>query len=102
MENNEYLIIDDTKYETQIPERFKNRNNWEIPNPKMVKAFIPGTVINLYVSVGDEVRQGSKVLLLEAMKMKNTLVAPVTGRVKKIDVKIGERVPKNRVLIEFE
>ncbi len=102
MENKQYLIIDDTKYETQILPRFQNRKNYEIPNPNKVKAFIPGTVINLYVSVGDEVRKGTKVLLLEAMKMKNTLVAPITGRVKNINVKVGERVSKNHVLIEFE
>ena len=102
MENKQYLIIDDTKYETQVLPKFQSRKNYEIPNPNMVKAFIPGTVINLYVSVGDEVRKGSKILLLEAMKMKNTLVAPVTGRVKKINVKVGERVPKNHILIEFE
>ena len=102
METQEFLIIDDTKYETKVLPKFRDRKGYEMPNPKLVKAFIPGTVINLFVSPGDSVQKGAKVLLLEAMKMKNTLVAPINGKVKKINVKVGERVPKNHVLIEFE
>ena len=47
METQEFLIIDDTKYETKVLPKFRDRKGYEMPNPKLVKAFIPGTVINL-------------------------------------------------------
>jgi biotin carboxyl carrier protein len=101
MEEN-ILIIDDTKYETKILPKFQNRKAWTEPNPKEINAFIPGTVLEIFVKPGDIVRAGEKLLILEAMKMKNTLKSPIDGKVKKIHAKIGERVPKSTLLIELD
>lgn len=100
MENN-ILIIDDTKYETMVTEKFKNRTKYEDPDPKKLLSFIPGTIYKINVREGENVREGSPLLVLEAMKMKNTISAPMTGVIKKIRVKEGERVPKNHILLEY-
>lgn len=102
MEDKNYLIIDDTKYETQISNKFRNRKNYVDPDPKRITAFIPGTVFKIMVQQGDMVNLGTKLLILEAMKMKNTISSPMSGKIKKINVKTGEKVPKGHLLIEFE
>jgi biotin carboxyl carrier protein len=41
-------------------------------------------------------------LILEAMKMKNRIFSPINGKIKTVNVKIGDVVPKNELLVEFE
>ncbi|MGE4287450.1 MAG: biotin/lipoyl-containing protein, partial [Salinivirgaceae bacterium] len=69
---------------------------------KLVKAYIPGNIPKIYVTQGQKVKEGAKLLLLEAMKMKNVVVSPVSGTVKVIHVNEGDRVPKQHLLIEIE
>jgi biotin carboxyl carrier protein len=66
-----------------------------------VKAPMPGLIINLKVSEGDNVKAGDQLLILEAMKMENILKSPGDGVIKKIKVKKGDSVEKNQILIEF-
>jgi len=98
----ETLIIQGTEYKTTLTKKFLNRKVWERPNVKLVKAFIPGTVPKIFVKEGQKVKEGSKLLILEAMKMKNVLAAPVAGTIKAIYVQEGVMVPKNELLIEIE
>lgn len=97
-----FLEVDDTKYETALTKKFLNRKSYKAPNPKQLFSFIPGTIVELFVKQGDMVRQGDKLLILEAMKMKNTITASIDGKIKKISISKGERVPKNQLLLEFE
>jgi len=53
---------------------------------------ITGVTLEILVETGDEVEQGEDVLIVEAMKMENTLCAPVDGVVESIDVEEGDRV----------
>jgi len=61
-------------------------------------APMPGIIIRYEVKVGDEVKAGDAVVILEAMKMANALTSPVSGRVKAINFKNGDRVARNDVL----
>ncbi|KAA3652807.1 MAG: acetyl-CoA carboxylase biotin carboxyl carrier protein subunit, partial [Bacteroidetes bacterium] len=54
------------------------------------------------VKVGQEVKAGEPLAVLEAMKMENVLKSPADLVVKSINVKQGEAVEKNQILIEFE
>ncbi|MFP3898675.1 MAG: pyruvate carboxylase subunit B [Dehalococcoidia bacterium] len=63
-----------------------------------VLAPMPGMVIRYLVNVGDEVRDGDPLLVLEAMKMQNNVPAPVGGLVKAIRFKPGDSVYTNDVL----
>jgi len=66
-----------------------------------IKAPMPGLIIDLKVKEGDEVKQGSPLLILEAMKMENIIKSPGDAMVKSVKVKKGDSVEKNQVLIEF-
>ncbi len=67
----------------------------------VIKAPMPGLIIDLKVSEGQEVRQNDPLLILEAMKMENIIKAPGDGIVKSVRVKQGSSVEKNQILIEF-
>lgn len=69
--------------------------------PKPVKAPMPGMIMRIDVNVGDQVRAGQGVLIIEAMKMENELKAEAAGTVSKISVAPGTAVEKGTVLIEF-
>ena len=68
---------------------------------KDLKAPMPGMILEISISEGDELKKGDQVLILEAMKMENILKAPADVTVKKIFVSGGESVEKKQVLIEF-
>jgi biotin carboxyl carrier protein len=64
--------------------------------------FIPGSIVSFYVNVGDVVKQGDKVFILQAMKMNNEVLAPISGTVKEINVKPGDKVSKNDIILTIE
>lgn len=68
----------------------------------MVIAPMPGLVKSLAVKVGDQVAEGQEVLVLEAMKMQNSLTAGKQGKIKKLNVKQGETVSSDDILVELE
>ena len=100
--NLKVLNVDYFKYKTQLTKKFENRTVYQEPDPRMVLAFIPGTIRKIEVKVGDVVKKGDLLLTLEAMKMKNRIVSPIDGIVKIINAKTGIVVPKNTVLVEME
>ena len=69
---------------------------------KSIKAPMQSTVVKLAVSVGDKVVEGEQVLVLEAMKMEQSISSPRDGVIKAVKVSVGETVPSGTVLIEFE
>jgi 3-methylcrotonyl-CoA carboxylase alpha subunit len=67
-----------------------------------LEAPMPGTVIKILVSPGDEVLRGQELLVVEAMKMENALRAPRPGVVRAIHAAIGEMVAPGRTLVDLE
>lgn len=65
----------------------------------VVAAALPGKVVSLKVKVGDSVGVGDALCVLEAMKMENEVIAPVTGVVKEIMVSEGTIVNKGQTLV---
>lgn len=88
-------------FKTLPTEKFKKRKRYEEDNPKLLKAFIPGTIDEIFVKPGDEVKTGDELLILEAMKMRNVVAAPFDGKVKYIWVKVNESVGKNQLMVEL-
>jgi biotin carboxyl carrier protein len=97
----EELQIGSAIYSTRITEKFRNRKHWTKPDERLVLAYIPGTIQKIMVKEGDEVSQGTPLLILEAMKMRNEVLSPVEGVIRKIHVKEGSLVPKLHLLVEF-
>jgi len=96
------LEIDGLVYKTHFSEKFINRPKWEKPDPGAVYTYIPGTVLDMHVKEGQEVQAGDLLCLLEAMKMHNKILAPISGTLKKNHVSIGSKLPKNTLMFEIE
>jgi len=94
------LVIDDTEYTTEVPEK-KIGPAYGLKDPLEARAFIPGNIIEVRVSPGDRVRRGDVLLLLEAMKMYNEIVAEADGTVEEVAVSVGDRVTKNQLLVKL-
>lgn len=66
-----------------------------------IKAPMPGLVLEIAVCEGQQVNEGDKILILEAMKMENSLVIPAGATIKKILVSKGQAVDRGQVLVEL-
>lgn len=97
----ETLEIGGALYTTRLTSKFKSRKLWKKPDEKMIEAIIPGNIQRIMVKEGDQVAAGTPLLILEAMKMRNEVLSPITGVVVKINVSEGEMVPKSHLLIEM-
>lgn len=95
------IDINGVKYKTLLTQKFKQRTKYEEHNPGKVRAFIPGTVTQIYFKQKRKVKEGDIILILEAMKMMNSVVAPMDGELK-LFVKKQEVVSKNQVLFEIK
>ena len=69
---------------------------------KQIKAPMPGLVLQVAVEEGQEVKDGQRLLILEAMKMENSITINADAKIKKINIKSGQAVDKGQVLIELE
>jgi pyruvate carboxylase subunit B len=78
---------------------FKTHNN---TSAGLLKAPMPGKILEILVQSGDDVVQGQPVIILEAMKMENELKAPAAGVVTELFASAGDSVEKNQSLIEIE
>jgi len=96
------LAIDDEKYRTTFTKKYENRKPYEPHDPKKIRAFIPGTIKNLYVKPGSKVKVGDQLFILEAMKMNNIILAPMDGVIKKVNIEVNKTVANKEILIEFE
>lgn len=67
----------------------------------MLRAPIPGVVVAIKVHPGDEVSIGQELLVLEAMKMRNTIRSPRDGHISAVHVSNGQTVNHNDPLVEF-
>ena len=96
------LVIQDSVYYTTYTRKYLNRKNWVKPDVKKVLSFIPGTIRQVYIKSGDKVQMHDKLLVLEAMKMMNTIQSPLEGIIKSVNIKEGDKIPKGIVMIEFK
>ncbi len=94
--------VDDTIYKTHLTKKYNERRPYEPNNPHKLYSFIPGTILKVLVKEGQKVEKNQPLLILEAMKMENEILADFATKIKKIHVKKGEKVPRQTLMIEFE
>ena len=70
--------------------------------PDKIFAPMPGKIVKLMVAVGDTVEPKQQVVIVEAMKMENPVVAKAKGTVKAINFAVGDQVPTEMPIVELE
>lgn len=113
------VVVNGTQYEVDVEREKEEAKPVIAPRPKAapaaastpaaapagdangVKAVapLPGTIMQIYVNVGDQVKRGDKILMYEAMKMENNFLAEVDGVIKDIKVRVGDNVLQGAVLV---
>jgi biotin carboxyl carrier protein len=73
-----------------------------VEGKQMVTAPMPGKVVKVLVRLGDEVKEGQGLVVVEAMKMENELKSPKAGRVAQLLAKEGAPVEKDAALVVVE
>ncbi len=96
------LLIENIKYRTLLTKKYQEKKPFVRKDIKKVTAFIPGTILNIHVKKNKKVKEGDKLLILEAMKMRNDLTSPINGTIKEIYISEGSKVTKGELLIEFK
>ncbi|WKN42013.1 acetyl/propionyl/methylcrotonyl-CoA carboxylase subunit alpha [Tunicatimonas pelagia] len=81
--------------------RFSNKDSESSISDDRISSPMPGKVIQLNVKVGDQVKRGETLLIVEAMKMENQIIAPRDAQVKEVRVEVSGRVDKDEILIEL-
>jgi len=94
--------LDDITYATILTDKFKAKKPFQEPNPKKIVAFIPGKIKKVYVKKRSKVKEGEILLVLEAMKMNNSIFSPMKGTIKEVYVTAGLSVSKGALLVEFK
>jgi biotin carboxyl carrier protein len=95
----QYEVVLKDEFDTLIEKLgFEKKTALKLDN---IKAPMPGTVLKILVTPGQALVKGEPLIILEAMKMENVLKASADVVIKKILVKEGDPVEKNKVLIEL-
>jgi len=128
-ENRIYMVVDDGKEKTGMdvyvaptadgkvihinggvymvsdnddPSRQQRKKNGGAGLPDQVTPPMPSLVISVLVKTGDTVEKGQGVVVVSAMKMETTLMAPYAGKVRRINVAEGDKVAPGDVLVDIE
>ena len=97
----EVLRLESGDYQTQLTPKYQNHKAYSASEP-IVKSAIPGTIMEVLVKEGQQVKRGDALCILDSMKMNNTICASNNGMVKKVYIIPGQSVGKNAPLVEFE
>ncbi len=71
-------------------------------NTNTISSPMPGKVVKVMVNEGDIVKEGETTVIIAAMKMESEYKAPKDGVIKKVNVKDGDTIEGNQILIELE
>ncbi|MBR5603940.1 MAG: biotin/lipoyl-binding protein [Bacteroidales bacterium] len=113
------VVVNGTQYEVDVEREKEEAKPVIAPRPAAPKAAapaaapaaagnvdgvkavapLPGTIMQIFVNVGDQVKRGDKILMYEAMKMENNFLAEVDGVIKDIKVRVGDNVLQGAVLV---
>jgi biotin carboxyl carrier protein len=88
--------------QTSAPEKAPMPSGPAGPKVRVVKAPMPGNILDIAVKLGDAVRYRQQLCSLEAMKMKNAICSPRDGVIASVEVTEGQTVAHGDILFTFE
>lgn len=122
-ENIAEIDVNGSKYEVEIHKEIKTSKTPKLVRPKVfptgeadkaktakpevrkgsggINAPLPGTILEMKIKVGDEVKAGDLLLVMEAMKMENNIKADKNGTISAIKVNVGDSVLEGDLLVEI-
>ena len=102
-EDKTYLSIDGTNYILELEKDITTKSkSGKQQKGNSVSSPMPGLLVKIPFSVGNKVKSGETLAIVEAMKMQNELPAPRDGIIKKINGKEGEQVDAFKAIVELE
>ena len=96
------FVVTARKYKTTLTAKYMNRKMWHKPFIGDVISHLPGTIVKMEVQQGQEVEAGQLLLIHQAMKMYNRVVAPIAGTIVELSVKEGDQIPKDHLMVKIE
>lgn len=102
LDKEQIIVVNGTEYLTTYNKKYINRKVWSEPNLNHIMSYIPGTIVDIQIKEGQVVEAGGVILTLEAMKMNNSIQMPFDGKIVKINVEKGQKIPKNFLMVEIE
>ena len=97
-----WLTVEKVKYRTLLTKKYEQRIPYSDPETTLVKSFISGNIHDVKVKKNQKVKIGDELLILEAMKMRNKIIADQDGVIKMVHVQKGENVIKGQLLVEYK
>ena len=101
-----HLVIGSARYAIEVQDprslRARRATGESEAGPQKITAPMPGKIVRISVAVGDEVKGGQGVIVMEAMKMQNEMKSPKDGKVQKILVAEGATVNPGDTLAVIE
>ena len=95
-------VKSELRKEAQGHESFDLRKSSASSNSNEMAAPLPGLVIEVFVKAGDEIEAGQVILIIEAMKMKNSIRSTRGGKISEVLVSAGQTVAHKQALVRFE
>lgn len=90
------------KKETKDVKYFDLRKPDTNQNGNEMTAPLPGTVIEVFVKAGDIIESGQVIVIIEAMKMKNSIRSTRAGKIEDVLISVNQTVAHKQVLVKFE
>jgi biotin carboxyl carrier protein len=117
-ENIADIEVNGTSYKVEVHKEVKTTKTPQLVRPEIqkegsgkikkklsstyvVKAPLPGNIFKVLVKVGDEIKKGDNMLIMEAMKMENNILSEKDGTIKSIKIAEGDAVLQGDSLIEI-
>jgi acetyl/propionyl-CoA carboxylase alpha subunit len=100
-----YVNIDGTSFQFDIvdeKEKSYGGDDKSTANKDIIKPPMPGSIVKVLVEQGQKVNDGDGLIIMEAMKMETTIYASISGKVTEVNVKAGEQVDADKVLVVVE
>lgn len=94
------IDINGEQYETELTASYLENRKYQIADKSIVKSSIPGLITEIKVKVGDKIKKGKPIFILEAMKMLNEFTLNYDVEIEEILIEKGDIIVKDQPLFK--